>query len=68
MRSLSLAPRVALLVLTYSLSVDAFFRMPLRALVGLARLDPLTDPGKPSPHVHAIYGGNGKLTPFHPLF
>ncbi|KAE8384781.1 hypothetical protein BDV23DRAFT_188874 [Aspergillus alliaceus] len=35
---------------------DAFWRLPCRGRAGLARLDPLMDPGKDSYHVHAIHG------------
>ncbi|KAK4964909.1 hypothetical protein LTR66_012202 [Elasticomyces elasticus] len=35
----------------------AFWRMPCRSRIGLARLDPLMDPGKLSDHVHTIHGG-----------
>lgn len=37
----------------------AFWRMECRGQVGLARLDPLIDPGVPSKHAHAIHGSNG---------
>ena len=36
---------------------DAFWRLPCRGRTGLARLDPLVDPGTVSPHVHSIHGG-----------
>ncbi|OOO11807.1 protein of unknown function DUF1996-containing protein [Aspergillus oryzae] len=35
---------------------EAFWRLPCRGRAGLARLDPLMDPGKDSYHVHAIHG------------
>ncbi|PLB51955.1 hypothetical protein P170DRAFT_422884 [Aspergillus steynii IBT 23096] len=37
---------------------DAFWRLPCRGRSGLARMDPLMDPGKPSNHVHAIHGAS----------
>ncbi|EAQ90551.1 hypothetical protein CHGG_02486 [Chaetomium globosum CBS 148.51] len=37
----------------------AFWRMECRGQVGLARLDPLIDPGVPSKHAHAIHGSSG---------
>ncbi|KAF5012454.1 hypothetical protein FDECE_1506 [Fusarium decemcellulare] len=37
----------------------AFWRMECPGRVGLARLDPIVDPGKISPHVHAIHGSSG---------
>ncbi|KAK5797448.1 hypothetical protein VI817_003739 [Penicillium citrinum] len=36
---------------------DAFWRLPCRGRSGVARLDPIVDPGKISSHVHAIHGG-----------
>ncbi|KAF3396081.1 hypothetical protein F1880_006660 [Penicillium rolfsii] len=36
---------------------SAFWRLPCRGRTGVARLDPLVDPGKISSHVHAIHGG-----------
>lgn len=38
---------------------DAFWRMPCRGRSGLARMDPLMDPGKPSYHVHTVHGSGG---------
>ncbi|RHZ60408.1 hypothetical protein CDV55_106896 [Aspergillus turcosus] len=38
---------------------DAFWRLPCRGRSGLARIDPLMDPGKPSSHVHAVHGSGG---------
>ncbi|PLN77645.1 hypothetical protein BDW42DRAFT_155499 [Aspergillus taichungensis] len=35
---------------------DAFWRLPCRGRSGLARMDPLMDPGEPSYHVHAVHG------------
>lgn len=40
--------------------VDAFWRMPCRSRTGLARMDPIMDPGEVSDHVHAIHGGGSK--------
>lgn len=37
---------------------DAFWRMPCRGRSGLARMDPLMDPGKPSYHVHTVHGSD----------
>ncbi|KAJ5649325.1 uncharacterized protein N7484_003048 [Penicillium longicatenatum] len=36
---------------------DAFWRLPCRGRTGLARLDPIVDPGVISSHVHSIHGG-----------
>ncbi|KAE8354231.1 hypothetical protein BDV28DRAFT_164400 [Aspergillus coremiiformis] len=41
---------------TFSGLAEAFWRLPCRGRAGLARLDPLVDRGKDSPHVHAIHG------------
>ncbi|KAL4929696.1 DUF1996 domain-containing protein [Aspergillus undulatus] len=38
---------------------DAFWRLPCRGRSGLARMDPLMDPGSPSYHVHTIHGSKG---------
>ncbi|KAJ6070396.1 hypothetical protein N7467_011715 [Penicillium canescens] len=35
----------------------AFWRLPCRGRTGVARLDPLVDPGKVSSHVHSVHGG-----------
>lgn len=39
---------------------DAFFRMPCRGLLGIARLDPLVNPGEIAHHAHNIHGSNGQ--------
>ena len=39
---------------------DAFFRMPCKGLLGIARLDPLVNPGDIAPHAHNIHGSNGQ--------
>ncbi|KAI3097075.1 hypothetical protein CBS147333_9404 [Penicillium roqueforti] len=36
---------------------NAFWRLPCRGRTGLARLDPLVDPGTVSSHAHAVHGG-----------
>jgi hypothetical protein len=38
----------------------AFWRMECPGRVGLARLDPIIDPGKISMHAHSIHGSSGK--------
>jgi len=38
----------------------AFWRMECRGQVGLARIDPLINPGGVSSHAHAIHGSSGK--------
>lgn len=39
---------------------SAFWRMECRGRAGLARLDPLMNPGGPAQHAHAIHGSSGK--------
>lgn len=40
-------------------STSAFWRLECDGSVGLARLDPLMNPGGVSDHVHSIKGGSG---------
>ncbi|CAF3487852.1 hypothetical protein SNK03_012008 [Fusarium graminearum] len=40
-------------------SAHAFWRMECPGRVGLARLDPIIDPGTVSKHVHSIHGSSG---------
>ncbi|CAD6446809.1 bdc05db1-fbf9-4a7b-826c-2364a3f825b4 [Sclerotinia trifoliorum] len=40
-------------------NVDAFWRLPCRSRSGLARLDPLVNPGAIAQHAHAIHGSSG---------
>ncbi|CAG9954043.1 unnamed protein product [Clonostachys rosea f. rosea IK726] len=40
-------------------SAQAFWRMECPGRVGLARIDPIVNPGGVSKHVHAIHGSNG---------
>jgi hypothetical protein len=42
-------------------NVEAFWRMPCRERVGLARIDPLVNFGSISEHSHTIHGSNGML-------
>ncbi|KAG6127989.1 hypothetical protein E4U22_005436 [Claviceps purpurea] len=37
----------------------AFWRMECPGRVGVARIDPIVNPGTASPHAHAIHGSNG---------
>ncbi|OQO13972.1 hypothetical protein B0A48_00847 [Cryoendolithus antarcticus] len=50
-------------------SASAFWRMPCRSRTGLARMDPLMDPGEISDHVHSIFGGGnfGMTTTYEDL-
>lgn len=47
---------------------EAFWRLPCRGRAGLARLDPLMDPGKDSYHVHAIHGPDSQFAKFTPCW
>ncbi|TEY44679.1 hypothetical protein BOTCAL_0347g00100 [Botryotinia calthae] len=58
MRGHSFVEKAAILAGLAS-SVDAFWRMPCRARTGLARVDPLVNPGTISQHAHAIHGSSG---------
>ncbi|KAF9885417.1 hypothetical protein FE257_012939 [Aspergillus nanangensis] len=54
-------PAVALVTGLAALSsvADAFWRLPCRGTSGLARIDPLIDPGEPSSHAHIVHGSSG---------
>lgn len=41
---------------------NAFWRLPCRGQLGVARLDPLMDPGEVASHVHTIHGAGSKQT------
>lgn len=43
---------------------DAFWRLPCRGRSGVARLDPLMDPGEVSYHAHAVHGSGSELNSF----
>lgn len=49
------------LILSASLiaGANAFWRMECPGRVGLARLDPIINPGEDSAHAHAIHGSSG---------
>lgn len=55
------------LVVTATLSIycfgiaEAFWRLPCQGISGLGRLDPIVQPGVPSDHVHAVFGGSGEF-------
>ncbi|KAB8304086.1 hypothetical protein EYC80_005425 [Monilinia laxa] len=40
-------------------SVDAFWRLPCRGRTGIARIDPLVNPGTAGLHAHSIHGSSG---------
>jgi len=37
----------------------AFWRLPCRGRSGLARIDPIVEPGEVSSHAHAVHGAGG---------
>jgi hypothetical protein len=44
--------------------VLAFWRLPCRGLLGVARMDPLVYPGKVGSHAHVVHGASSKYTKF----
>ncbi|EZF78275.1 hypothetical protein H105_00669 [Trichophyton soudanense CBS 452.61] len=44
-------------MLSMAAPAAAFWRMPCQGRLGLARMDPIVNPGELSPHAHAIHGG-----------
>jgi hypothetical protein len=46
---------------------EAFWRMECRGSTGLARIDPLVDPGQISGHAHTIHGSSGELVSIYYL-
>lgn len=42
-----------------TVGANAFWRLHCPGQVGLARVDPLVNPGEPAQHVHAIHGSSG---------
>lgn len=59
MRFSALPMRAGLVVLGLTGTASAFWRMECRSRSGLARIDPLINPGEISAHAHAIHGGSG---------
>jgi len=55
MTKLSLALSAGLIA-----GANAFWRMECPGRVGLARMDPIVNPGSVSNHVHAIHGSSGE--------
>ncbi|KAI5867207.1 hypothetical protein GGS23DRAFT_166100 [Durotheca rogersii] len=53
------AVTTAFLLLGAIQDVAAFWRMECRGRTGLARMDPIMDPGVVSPHIHAVHGSSG---------
>ena len=48
--------------LTLVSGAHAFWRMPCRSETGIARMDPIMDPGQISDHVHTIAGSGSKYS------
>ncbi|KAJ5737675.1 uncharacterized protein N7483_002800 [Penicillium malachiteum] len=48
---------LAACIAIFPLFTSAFWRLPCRGRTGLARLDPIIDPGQLSSHVHSVHGG-----------
>jgi hypothetical protein len=48
-----------ILFLAAAQGAAAFWRMPCRGRIGLARLDPLVNPNEVAQHVHHIHGSSG---------
>lgn len=44
-------------------NVNAFWRLECRGRAGIARIDPLVNPGTVGSHVHHIHGSSGMLLP-----
>lgn len=40
---------------------DAFWRLPCHGQSGVARMDPIVDPGEVSSHVHVVHGGGSEF-------
>lgn len=51
-----------LAISTFSGIASAFWRLPCHERVGLARMDPIMNPGQVSGHVHALHGGGSMLS------
>lgn len=54
------ASTIGLIFLMNAAYADAFWRLLCRSSVGLARMDPIMNPGDVSDHVHTIKGGSGE--------
>jgi len=51
-----------LAVSSFSGIASAFWRLPCHERVGLARMDPIMNPGQVSGHVHTLHGGGSMLS------
>ncbi|EAS31001.3 WSC domain-containing protein [Coccidioides immitis RS] len=56
LNALNLAAAAAALS-SLAVPATAFWRLPCRGVSGVGRIDPIVDPGIPSPHVHSVHGG-----------
>ncbi|KAJ5177190.1 uncharacterized protein N7482_003067 [Penicillium canariense] len=57
MRDFRLTAALAAYSTLFPAFTTAFWRLPCRGRTGVARLDPIVDPGEISSHVHSIHGG-----------
>ncbi|KAJ5688885.1 hypothetical protein N7462_003277, partial [Penicillium macrosclerotiorum] len=57
MQDIRLTAALAACFSIFPVLTNAFWRLPCRGRTGVARLDPIVDPGEISSHVHAIHGG-----------
>ncbi|KAI5283781.1 hypothetical protein KEM54_001854 [Ascosphaera aggregata] len=53
---------VAAFTAAFIAPADAFWRLPCRGRSGVARIDPIVDPGRPAAHVHSLHGSGGMPT------
>lgn len=49
--------------LTLVSGAHAFWRMPCQTETGVARMDPLMDPGRIADHVHTVAGSSSTYIP-----
>lgn len=67
MRHFNLKTAAAVLAATVA-PAAAFWRLPCMGYTGIARLDPLVDPGEISDHTHIIHGGGSECSSFHLVY
>jgi hypothetical protein len=60
MRFSTIPGATALSLLAFAGNAQAFWRMECRSESGMARIDPLVNPGDAGAHMHSIFGSNGK--------
>ncbi|KAJ5794975.1 hypothetical protein N7457_001574 [Penicillium paradoxum] len=57
MQDIGLKALLVACITLFPSSATAFWRLPCRGRSGLARLDPIVEPGEISSHTHAVHGG-----------